>query len=141
MSTAPHRIFLDTAVFAYALGGTHTLREPCRAILAAAARSEVELHASVEMVQELIHHRLRRTDRFAAVSEARTVAEACVLHAFDAGVMTRALDLIADTALNGRDAVHAGTAAVHGFTAIVSPDRDFDSIPGLRRISPEQALA
>ncbi|MEI2716290.1 MAG: type II toxin-antitoxin system VapC family toxin [Candidatus Nanopelagicales bacterium] len=55
-------VLVDTSVFAYALGGEHPLREPCRDFLRDARLSGLELHASVEMVQELTFHRMRRTD-------------------------------------------------------------------------------
>lgn len=42
--------------------------------------------------------------------------------------------------LGGADAVHAATALVHGFEAIVSPDVDLDHAPGLRRVEPGSAL-
>ncbi|ROS75277.1 type II toxin-antitoxin system VapC family toxin [Cellulomonas sp. PhB143] len=132
----PRRLFVDTAVLAYALGGEHAMRGPCRALLEAAARGDVELHASVEMVQELLHHRLRRGDRAAAVAQARGAAAACVLHPFDADVLARAVDLVEQAGLGGRDAVHAATALQHGFAALVSPDRDFDAVPGVERLDP-----
>lgn len=135
--TAPRRLFVDTAVLAYAIGDEHTLRAPCRAILTAAARGEVELHASVEMIQELLHHRLRRTHRATAIAQVRATAEACVLHDFGAAALHGALDLAESAGMGGRDAVHAATAAHHGFAEIVSPDNDFDVVPGLRRIPPE----
>lgn len=137
MSTA---LFVDTGVLAHALGGEHPQRTGCQALLAAARRGDVDLHASVEMVQELAFHRLRRTDRSTAVTQARAAAELCILHPFDAEVLDRALELTATTRLGGRDAVHAATALLAGFSAIVSPDRDFDEVAGLRRIDPADAL-
>lgn len=32
---------------------------------------------------------------------------------------------------------HAATALEHGFTEIVTTDRDFDAVPGLARLDPE----
>lgn len=133
-------LLLDTAVLAYAVGDAHHQRAACRAILAAAAAGDVELHLSVEGVQEFLFHRMRRGSRDLAVRQARDVADLCVLHAFDAAVLSRALELVAGSALPGRDAVHAATALVHGIDAIVSPDPDFDDVPGLRRVDPRDAL-
>jgi len=62
----------------------------------------------------------------------------CVLHTFDDEVLTRALDLAGNSELGGRDAVHAATALTAGFEEIVSADRDFDAVPGLRRIAPAE---
>jgi hypothetical protein len=59
------------------------------------------------------------------------------LHDFDAGVLRRALTLIAEGGVGGRDAVHAATALEAGIGVIVSPDSDFDRIDGLSRIDPK----
>ena len=40
-----------------------------------------------------------------------------------------------------RDAVHAAVVVVHGLEGIVSADRDFDRIPGLRRYDPADLVA
>jgi len=134
------RLFLDTTVLVLALGGEHEQREPCRAVLAAGQSGVVELHVSVEAVQELLHHRLRRTDRATAVSQARRFLAGLRLHPFDTTVLSRALDLAAHSDVRGRDALHAATALEHGFVEIVSTDRDFDGVPRLRRVDPAAAL-
>ncbi len=54
-------VLVDTSVFAYALGGQHRYQQPCREFLWAARDQGLELHASVEMVQELALHRMRRS--------------------------------------------------------------------------------
>lgn len=128
---------VDTAVFAYALGGPHRQRSACRRVVERAVADELRLQASVEMVQELLHHRMRRTDRATAVQQARDAGELCTVHAFGPAVLARALNLVVTTQLRGRDAVHAATAIENGITAIVSPDTDFDGVAGLARISPE----
>lgn len=131
--------FVDTSVFAYALGGQHAERAPSRAVVEAATAGRLVLHASVEMVQELLHHRMRRADRDGALRQARAAAELCIVHAFDGAVLARALDLVSATSLRGRDAVHAATALQHGLPAMLSADPDFDVVPGLTRISPAEA--
>jgi len=127
---------VDTAVFAYALGGPHPQQEHCRTLVHRASAGEVVLHASVELVQEILHHRMRRTDRPTAIRQARDVSELCTLHAFGQPVLRGALDLVATTTLRGRDAVHAATALEHGLVTIISPDPDFDGAPGLTRTEP-----
>ncbi|MGM0386829.1 MAG: type II toxin-antitoxin system VapC family toxin [Actinomycetota bacterium] len=130
------QLWVDTSVLAYAAGGDHPQREHCRRVVAAAAARTVELHATVEMVQELLFHRMRRASRAEAVAQARFAAGLCVLHPFDGAVLGRALELVAVSELGGRDAVHAASALAAGFTAIVSADRDFDMAPGLVRLDP-----
>lgn len=131
-------VLIDTAVLAYALGGDHPLKAPCERIVRAAGSGEIELHASVELIQELLFHRMRKTDRRSAVAQARDAAALCVLHDFDQSVLTGAIDLVASSAsLGGRDAVHAATALRHGLP-VVSPDTAFDGIAGLRRLDPAE---
>jgi predicted nucleic acid-binding protein len=133
---------VDTAVFAYALGGDHPMKRACGRAIAAAGDGHIELHASTELIQELVFHRMRKTDRPTAVRQARDVATVCVLHDFDEAVLYRALELIAmSESMGGRDAVHAATALHHGLPLILSPDRDFDAVVGLRRIDPADALS
>ena len=92
------------------------------------------------MVQELVFHRLRRVGRADAVAEGRGAVALCTLRPFDSAVLTKALELTGADAVGGRDAVHAATALLWGFDVIVSPDRDFEGIPGLRRLEPADAL-
>ena len=89
------------------------------------------------MVQEVLYHRLRKTDRDRAVGQAQRAARLCVLHPFDQAVMDRMLALVAShPRIGGRDAVHAATALHHGIPAIISPDAAYDDVPGLRRVDP-----
>lgn len=130
------RLFVDTTVFAYSGGGPHELREACRALLALASTGDAQLHASVEVVQEYLFHRLRKVARPQALAEARDVAAMCLLHPFDTDVLELSLALVESSGVRGRDAVHAATALQHGFDTIVTADRDFDQVPGLTRVDP-----
>lgn len=55
--TAPSHV-IDTSVLAYALGDQHPRRRATRQVVQLAADGAIVLHASVEMVQELLHHRI-----------------------------------------------------------------------------------
>ena len=133
-------LLLDTAVFAYALGGEHPMKEPCMALIGACASEVFRTFASVEMVQELVHHRLRASgDRVSAAQVGRNVSAVCTLLNFDHEVLDLSLDLVEKVpTIHGRDAVHAATALVYGIERIVSPDRAFDGIPGLSRVDPRE---
>lgn len=128
--------FVDTSVFAYALGDRHEQRPASQRVIEEAAAGHIVLHASVEMVQELLHHRMRRGDHQGALRQATAAGDLCILHPFDHVVLSRALDLVATSRLRGRDAVHAATALVHGTPQFLGADADFDVVPGLRRVPP-----
>ncbi len=130
---------VDTATLAHALGGPGPQREPSQAVVRAAIEGRIVLHASVEMVQELVFHRLRRGTRAVAVRQGRDAASLCTLHDFDRVVLDRALMLMAEhDGVRGRDAVHAATALQHGLETVISPDAAFDLVPGLRRLDPRE---
>jgi predicted nucleic acid-binding protein len=70
------RFLYDTAIFSYALGGEHHYREPCREIVRMAAAGDLQGEASVDLLQELAHQRLRRTgDRAGAGAASRNIAK------------------------------------------------------------------
>lgn len=129
-------VFIDPSVLLLAVGGEHPLREACRSVLEAAARGELRLHMSVEGGQEFLFHRMGRGDVASALQQFDLVDALVVWHPFDAEVLRRARDLVAGGGVRGRDAVHAATALLAGFEALVSCDRDFDEVPGLERVDP-----
>lgn len=128
--------FVDASVFAYAVGNRHEERPASRRVVEAATAGAIVLHASVEMVQELLHHRMRRTDRESALRQARAAGGLCILHPFDTAVLARALELVASSPVRGRDAVHAATALLNGVPTLLSSYADFDDVPGITRVAP-----
>lgn len=129
-------VFIEPSVLLLAIGADHPLRDPCRRVLAAAAKGTVRLHMSVEGGQEFLFHRLRKGEPRQAIEEFNLIDRLVVWHRFDVEVLHRARDLIATGEVRGRDAVHAASALVNGFDALVSADADFDAVPGLRRVDP-----
>lgn len=133
--------FVDTAVLMYAVGGDHLLREPCRAVLRKVGAGEIDATTSVEVVQE-IYHRFRalgRTAQGTAIATDALDLFAPVLPVTHA-VMRRVPDLVARyPALAARDIIHVATCMHEGITEIISPDRGFDAVEGLRRIDPAAA--
>jgi predicted nucleic acid-binding protein len=94
------------------------------------------------MVQEFAAHRLQRTgDRARSIQEAEDVAELVTLISFDARILSQALKLMrSHSSMRARDAVHAATALACGIEYILSPNPDFDGIPGLTRVTLESFL-
>jgi len=130
------RWYVDTSVWLTAIGGEHRDRSACQAFFAHAHAAGDELVCGVEVVQEFVFHRLRRTSRAQALSEVADVRVAAHLRDFDAKTLDLALELMQSTTLKGRDAVHAATARIAGLESIVSLDADFDDVAGLTRVHP-----
>jgi len=139
--TLAYRIFIDANIPLYALGGAHPLREPCRELLFGIKTGNVQVNASVELIQEVVFHRLRRDTRQNAIADGLLLARMCFLHSFTQEVLERSLALIEHSSIRGRDAIHAATALVHGFDHIVTADPDFVAVPSLTPLDPMTAVA
>jgi predicted nucleic acid-binding protein len=68
-------IVLDTTVLIYATGAEHRFREPCRRIVVAASRGELDASTTVEVLQEFVHVRGRRRSRAEAADRAAAYAD------------------------------------------------------------------
>jgi hypothetical protein len=137
------RFLLDTGVFVYALGVEHPYREPCRAILRELRGGHIVGEASVELIHEFAYVRGRKgIARSVAAGDARDIAATFQLHVVEPSDVTRALELWCEhQRLDMRDAIFAAQALNRSIDAILSPDGDFDGIPGLQRIDPADANA
>ena len=137
------RFLYDTAVFVYAVGAPHPYRPPCREIVDLAATRRLVGEASADLVQEFLHRRWVRTrDRAKAVRDSREVAGLCKLHPLRPDDVMLALRVYeASRGLNARDAAFAAVALNRGIEVILSPDRHFDEVPGLRRVDPADSAA
>ena len=131
---------LDANVVIYALGRDHTYREPCRAIINQLEERPHDYAADTEMLQEILHVFSHRGD-------IKTGAEAVLrlLDLFPNVIPITAAEIAAATRLIGqpprlsvRDAIHAAVVLEHGLEGIVSADRAFDFVPGLRRFDPTE---
>ena len=131
-------IFVDTAVLMYAAGGEHPMRAPSAHFLDLVARGEVDAVTSAEVVQEVVHRfkALRRPSVGAEIARHTLDLFAPVLPITHA-LMRRLPDLIEQyPQLAARDVLHVATCIHEGIEEIVSPDRGFDQVTGLRRVDP-----
>jgi len=133
-------IVIDTTVLVYATGAAHPLRDPSRRLIAAIAEGEIEATTTVEVIQELVHVRARRSGRIDAAGLGRDCAELLspLLHVSHED-LRRGLALF-ETAppLGAFDAVLAAAAASAGATALVSTDQAFAAVPALRHAIPDE---
>lgn len=127
-------------ILAHAIGVESNYRQPCREVISVVASGTVDLHMSAQALQELLLHRMRRADTDIAIAGCRAVADLCVIHPIDAGIVSDMVDLVAGSGIRGRDAIHAATALAAGFKSIVSTDSAFDEVDGLGRVDPQDAL-
>ena len=131
-------IVVDTTVLVYALGVEHPLRQPCRQLVDAVRTGRVEATSTVEVIQELVHVRGRRKPRGEAVRQGRAfVSLLSPLVRPSAEDLAHGLSLFeAHSGLGAFDAVLAAAAIGRGSEALISADRAFEDVAGLRHLVP-----
>jgi len=137
------RVFLDSNIFLYAVGGESAHRAHCRDLLKSVGDGHLSAVTNTEVLQEILHVRSRRgslSDAIAAVrAAAGLVAEVLPVTKTDVLV---ACDLFQRYPILGaRDALHAAVMKNASLHLIVSVDTDFDVIKDYRRLSPGDALS
>lgn len=127
-------IVVDTMVLAYAVGGSHALAEPSRALIAAVGEGRVQATTTAEVIQEFVHVRSRRRDRSDAVRTGRYYAELfSPLVGAGRSALEQGLTLYERIpTLGAFDAVLAATALEAEADGLVSADAAFAEVPRLR---------
>lgn len=129
---------IDANIFIYASGAEHPYREPSLRILDQVQGGSLAANTDIEVFQEILHfyHIRDRTDFGVGVMRSAATQFA---HAFDvtAPVMLVAASVLKDNPqVQARDAVHAAVVLHYGLEGIISADRGFDAISGIRRFDP-----
>lgn len=134
-------ILLDTTVLVYAVGADHELRDPCRELIAAVSRGEIEATTTVEVIQEFAHVRARRRGREEAAGIALDYVELLgPLVDVQAEALRQGLRTFAQQPRIGAfDAVLAAVASSRVVHALVSADRAFADLPEITSVYPDAA--
>ena len=130
--------FVDANVIVYGVAEGSPYRQPCVEILAAVAGGSADGRTSTAVLEEV--WQLELTGRAGVIDglTARAYAALGPLLPVTDEAFRRALGL-AGTALDANDRVHVGTCVTHGIDTMVSADRGFDSVDGIRRVDPLDA--
>ncbi len=130
------KVFVDSNVPMYVAGRDHPLREPARRFLERMRAGEVEGCSSTEVLQEILYRYagLRRRDLAGEVYD--LFVRLCpVIFPVTLADTDRAKDMVKTVPRVGvRDAIHTAVMLNNDVTLIATFDRDFDEVPGVRRI-------
>lgn len=133
--------FLDTNVLIYSRSSPSSeYSDPCREILAAIKRDEVDAQISTAVLEEVWN--LELSARVGAIDGLAAIAYELfspVLAVTDE-VFARALT-VPHSKIGAKDRVHVATCLEHGIDRIVSADKGFDTVAGLQRIDPREGVA
>lgn len=130
-------IVLDTTVLVYATGAEHPFREPCRRLIEAISAG-VEASTTVEVIQEFVQVRAKRSSRAEAVELGLAYADLLApLLAVSSDDLRAGLAVFSSAARVGAfDAVLAAVALASDAT-LVSADAAFGEVEGLRDVVPD----
>lgn len=130
-------ILIDSNVIMYLVGADDRLRESATRLLEVAAGEGERIVTDVEVFQEILH-RYHSTGRHDAIDPAFTALRGVVDHTYpvEIGDIERARRILATTPrLSARGALHVAVMQAHDVGRIMSFDRGFDGIPGIKRVA------
>ena len=137
------RMFIDVNVPMYAAGTTHPLQKPAQRVIMAIATGEVDAVTDAEVFQEILYRYLsigQRAKGFEVFDNFHRIMLGRVLPVEEVDVV-RARDLADQyAALSPRDLIHLAVMLRHQIPDVITTDRGFDGIAGVRHIDPFQFL-
>jgi len=129
-------ILRDSNVPMYLVGADHPNKEAAHRLVEASVDAGERLVTDVEVFQEILH-RYVAINRRDAIRPAFDLLTALVDETFpiDFDHVVRARDLVLTSPrLSARDALHVAVMQRAGVPAVMSFDRAFDAVAGLRRL-------
>ena len=136
-------MLLDANIVIYAEGREHSYSELCRAIMDRVKAHPEEYAIDTEALQEILYDYSSRGETARGINAVEDLLNLRpVIIPITVAEIMAATRLMRETpGLSARDAIHAAVVVVHGLDGIVSADRGFDRIPGLRRYDPAELAA
>ena len=129
-------ILIDSNVPMYLVGAAHPHKSDAQRLLERLALDNRRLVSDAEVLQEILHRyvAIGRRDAIQPAFEALLAIVDDVLPV-TIETMQRAREIVlGSAALSARDAVHIAVMQQHGVEEILSFDRRFDGVPGVRRL-------
>ena len=130
-------ILIDSNVPMYLVGADHPHKTDAQRLLERLALDNRRLVSDAEVLQEILHRyvAIRRPDAIHPAFDALLGAVDEVFPVTVENVTSARGILLASPTLSARDAIHVAVMRQHGVEEILSFDRAFDDIPGIRRIA------
>jgi predicted nucleic acid-binding protein len=127
--------FIDANVFVYAVAEDSPYEAGAAATLEALGAGTASAVTSAAVIEELWHLELSgRVPGLEGVADAAFTLMRPVLAVTDEVVAT-AFSLKAGK-LGANDRIHLATCLVNGISTVLTADRGFDDVPGIRRVDP-----
>jgi uncharacterized protein len=136
----PDLVMIDSNIPMYAAGQEHRYRLPCRQVLERILNGELNAATNVEVHQEILYRYLAlgQPARARQVSEDFQDLVPDVLPVTVAEIARSRELSIKYPGLPSRDLVHLAVMLSNGIDTIISADRHFDGLSGIKRLDPLQ---
>ena len=126
---------IDTNVVIYAAGKAHPLREGAREVLDQVGEGTLQANIDTEVLQEILHVYYARRERTKGFD---TIDDLLVIFPNPIPIgreeIETARDLMrAHSFLSARDGIHAAVVQTHDLEGIITADKVFDRIKGLKK--------
>jgi len=130
-------ILIDSNVPMYLVGATHPHKIDAQRAIETALRNGRRLVTDAEVFQEILHRYvfINRRDAIQPAFDVLLAVVDEVLPVDQADVERAKQIVLGYRRVSARDAVHLAIMEHHGIEAIVSFDKAFDGVPGVRRLS------
>ena len=130
-------ILIDSNVPMYLVGADHPHKTDAQRLLERLALDNRRLVSDAEVLQEILHRyvAIRRPDAIHPAFDALLGAVDEVFPVTVENVTSARGILLASPTLSARDAIHVAVMRQHGVEEILSFDRAFDDVPGIRRMA------
>jgi predicted nucleic acid-binding protein len=127
--------FIDTNIFVYAVAEESPHQAGAAATIEALGAGTASAVTSVTVIEELWHLELRgRVPGLDGVADAAFTLMRPVLAVTDEVV--EAAFRLKVAGLDANDRIHVATCQAHGISTVLTAERGFDAVPGLRRVDP-----
>jgi hypothetical protein len=129
-------ILVDSNIPMYLVGAAHPNKAAARAALERALVDGERLVTDAEVLQEILHRyvAIARRDAVGPCLDAILAVVEDVLPIERADVLAARRLVERAASLSARDAIHAALMQRHGIGDILTFDRAFDLLPGIRRV-------
>lgn len=120
----------------YLVGGPHPHKTDAKRWLEELVSGRERLVTDAEVLQEILHRyvSIARPDAIQPAFDA-LLGVVDDVFSVDRAAVERAKEVVQGRNLSARDAVHIAVMQIHGVKRILTFDRGFDGVPGIRRLS------
>lgn len=138
MTHAP--LLLDVNVVMYAAGTDHHYKQACAWLMLEVAAGRVKAAIDTETIQEILYRYMKTQQWRVGVDMSRNLIDAVTvvlpIRLADMLLCMQLCESYGPRGLSARDLIHVAVMQNNGLDTIISTDRDFDRIEGIRRLDP-----